>query len=147
MASGGERGASVSGDGNHSGRASGGGSSAPACFESAARATGSAHPGLCRSHGNGAARWPCLFHAAGGDQHAGDVVLVCTTSAHRGRALRSGTSAKVCGPGELLVTGTPRRHGGGGIGKRGKRYLKRQQLLELGEPAIRYLTEIVHRRP
>jgi len=32
-------------------------------------------------------------------------------------------------------------------GKRGKRYLKRQQLLELGEAAIRYLTEIVHRRP
>ncbi len=32
-------------------------------------------------------------------------------------------------------------------GKRGKRYLKRQQLLELGEPAIRYLTELVHRRP
>jgi hypothetical protein len=32
-------------------------------------------------------------------------------------------------------------------GKRGRRYLKRQQLLELGEPAIRYLTEIVHRRP
>ena len=32
-------------------------------------------------------------------------------------------------------------------GKRGKRHLKRQQLLELGEPAIRYLTEIVHRRP
>lgn len=31
-------------------------------------------------------------------------------------------------------------------GKRGKRYLKRQQLLELGEPAIRYLTELVHRR-
>lgn len=32
-------------------------------------------------------------------------------------------------------------------GERGKRYLKRQQLLELGEPAFRYLTEIVHRRP
>jgi transposase len=32
-------------------------------------------------------------------------------------------------------------------GKRGKRYLKRQQLLELGELAFRYLTEIVHRRP
>jgi transposase len=32
-------------------------------------------------------------------------------------------------------------------GKRGKRYLKRQQLLELGEPALVYLTEIVHRRP
>jgi hypothetical protein len=32
-------------------------------------------------------------------------------------------------------------------GKRGKRYLKRQQLLELGEPAFFYLTEIVHRRP
>ncbi|MBV9481492.1 MAG: hypothetical protein JO249_12180 [Acidobacteria bacterium] len=30
-------------------------------------------------------------------------------------------------------------------GKRGKRYLKRQQLLEL--PALLYLTEIVHRRP
>jgi len=32
-------------------------------------------------------------------------------------------------------------------GKRGKRYLKRQQLLELGEPVLLYLTEIVHRRP
>jgi hypothetical protein len=32
-------------------------------------------------------------------------------------------------------------------GQRGKRYLKRQQLLELGEPAFDYLTEIVHRRP
>ena len=32
-------------------------------------------------------------------------------------------------------------------GERGKRYLKRQQLLELGEPAFLYLTEIVHRRP
>jgi hypothetical protein len=32
-------------------------------------------------------------------------------------------------------------------GKRGKRYLKQQQLLELGEPALLYLTEIVHRRP
>jgi hypothetical protein len=32
-------------------------------------------------------------------------------------------------------------------GKRGKRYLKRQQLLDLGEPMLRYLTEIVHRRP
>ena len=32
-------------------------------------------------------------------------------------------------------------------GKRGKRYLRRQQLLELGEPAFLYLTEIVHRRP
>jgi len=32
-------------------------------------------------------------------------------------------------------------------GKRGKRYLKRQQLLDWGEPALRYLTELVHRRP
>lgn len=32
-------------------------------------------------------------------------------------------------------------------GKRGKRYLKRQQLLDLGEPALIFLTEIVHRRP
>ena len=32
-------------------------------------------------------------------------------------------------------------------GKWGKRYQKRQQLLALGEPAIRYLTELVHRRP
>ena len=32
-------------------------------------------------------------------------------------------------------------------GKRAKRYLKRQQLLDLGEPALLYLTEIVHRRP
>jgi transposase len=32
-------------------------------------------------------------------------------------------------------------------GKRGKRYLKRQQLLDLGAPMFLYLTEIVHRRP
>jgi hypothetical protein len=32
-------------------------------------------------------------------------------------------------------------------GKRGKRYLKRQQLLDLGAPALDYLTELVHRRP
>ncbi len=32
-------------------------------------------------------------------------------------------------------------------GKRAKRYLKRQQLLDLGTPALVYLTEIVHRRP
>ena len=32
-------------------------------------------------------------------------------------------------------------------GKRGQRYLKRQQLLDLGEPSLHYLTEIVHRRP
>lgn len=32
-------------------------------------------------------------------------------------------------------------------GKRGKRYLKRQQLLELGESAFLYLSELVHRRP
>jgi transposase len=32
-------------------------------------------------------------------------------------------------------------------GKRAKRYLKRQQILDLGEPALAYLTEIVHRRP
>jgi transposase len=32
-------------------------------------------------------------------------------------------------------------------GKRGKRYLKRQQILDVGEPAVEYLTETVHRRP
>lgn len=32
-------------------------------------------------------------------------------------------------------------------GKRGKRYLKRQQLLEVGQSALEYLTEITHRRP
>jgi len=32
-------------------------------------------------------------------------------------------------------------------GKRGKRYLKRQQILDLGETALLYLTEVVHRRP
>lgn len=32
-------------------------------------------------------------------------------------------------------------------GKRGKRYLKRQQILDLGESALLYLTEVVHRRP
>jgi len=32
-------------------------------------------------------------------------------------------------------------------GKRGKRYLKRQQLFEVGEAAVTFLTEIVHRSP
>jgi hypothetical protein len=32
-------------------------------------------------------------------------------------------------------------------GKRGKRYLKREHLLEIGEAALEYLTEITHRRP
>lgn len=32
-------------------------------------------------------------------------------------------------------------------GRRAKLYLKRQQLLEVGEPAHRFLTELVHRRP
>jgi len=32
-------------------------------------------------------------------------------------------------------------------GKRGKRYLKRQQILDVGGPALDYLTEITHRRP
>jgi hypothetical protein len=32
-------------------------------------------------------------------------------------------------------------------GERGKNYLKRQHLLDLGEDAVEYLTELVHRRP
>ena len=32
-------------------------------------------------------------------------------------------------------------------GKRAKRYLQREQLLELGQPALEYLTELTHRRP
>ncbi len=32
-------------------------------------------------------------------------------------------------------------------GKRGKRYLKRQQLFETGEAAVRFLTELVHGKP
>ena len=32
-------------------------------------------------------------------------------------------------------------------GTRGKRYLKRQQILDIGDPALWYLTEITHRRP
>ena len=32
-------------------------------------------------------------------------------------------------------------------GKRGKNYLKREHLLELGPEAVEYMTELVHRRP
>lgn len=32
-------------------------------------------------------------------------------------------------------------------GKRGRRYLMRQQILDVGKPALDYLTELVHRRP
>src|SRR5207302_864170 len=147
MASGGERGASVSGDGNHSGRASGGGSSAPACFESAARATGSAHPGLCRSHGNGAARWPCLFMPPEAISMPATLYLYAQRvrivagryEAEHPRKFAAQESSSLPEHRAAMVAAVS--------GKRGKRYLKRQQLLELGEPAIRYLTEIVHRRP
>src|SRR5215510_6573194 len=52
-----------------------------------ARRLGLAHSGLCGSDRNGITRWPLLLHAARGHQHAGDLVLVCAASAHRGRAL------------------------------------------------------------
>ena len=32
-------------------------------------------------------------------------------------------------------------------GRRGKRYLKRQQIFEVGEDAVRFLTELVHKKP
>src|SRR5690606_19880718 len=32
-------------------------------------------------------------------------------------------------------------------GKRGRLYLKREQLLEVGQPALDFLTELVHRKP
>jgi hypothetical protein len=32
-------------------------------------------------------------------------------------------------------------------GTRGKRYLKRQHLFETGEAAVRFLTELIHRKP
>jgi hypothetical protein len=32
-------------------------------------------------------------------------------------------------------------------GRRGKRYLKRQQIFEIGEEAVRFLTELVHTKP
>jgi transposase len=32
-------------------------------------------------------------------------------------------------------------------GKRGRRYLMRQQILDVGKPALDYMTELVHRRP
>jgi hypothetical protein len=32
-------------------------------------------------------------------------------------------------------------------GKRAKRYLQREHLLQLGPPALAYLTELIHRRP
>lgn len=38
-------------------------------------------------------------------------------------------------------------HVAGVSGQRGKRYLKRQQILDVGDPALWYLTEITHRRP
>ena len=38
-------------------------------------------------------------------------------------------------------------HVAGVSGQRGRRYLKRQQILDVGDPALWYLTEITHRRP
>jgi len=53
------------------------------------------------------------------------------------------TSPKVFCAGEFLVAGAPRGEVAAVSGKRGQALSETQQLLELGEPAIRYLTEIV----
>ena len=58
------------------------------------------------------------------------------------------THPRLCGPNAVSTLTEHRAEMVAAVsGKRGKRYLKRQQLLELGEPALAYLTELTHRRP
>ncbi|MGQ0539762.1 MAG: IS21 family transposase, partial [Gemmatimonadaceae bacterium] len=58
------------------------------------------------------------------------------------------THERLCTPNAVSTLPTHRAEMVAAIsGKRGKRYLKRQHLLELGEPALAYLTELTHRRP
>ena len=92
-------------------------------------------------HRHGAARRARLLDAAGGDQYAGHVVLY----GQRVRIVAGRYAAEhprkfVGQPGFSWRSIGP--HWWQQYRKRGRRYLKLQQLLELGEPAIRYLTEI-----
>lgn len=60
----------------------------------------------------------------------------------------SATHARLLDPGARSVLPEHRAQMVAAVsGKRGKRYLKRQQVLETGPAALDYLTEITHRRP
>jgi len=80
-----------------------------------------------------------------GHQHAGDSVPY-------GRGASWPADRKRCIPASSLRTrvdagGAPRGSGGRGIGPAWPALSEKgKQLLDLGEPALRYLTEIVHRR-
>ena len=66
----------------------------------------------------------------------------------RGRALRGQPTTRQTAAGSVSRLPEHRAaHLAAISGKRGKRYLKRQQLFEVGESAVRFLTELVHRIP
>src|SRR5216110_3472785 len=69
--------------------------------------------------------------ASGGHQHARHALPLCRSRADRGRSLQGRAPEEICAAGELLAGRAPCGLGGFGV----------------GEPAIRYLTELVHRRP
>src|SRR5438105_368559 len=73
----------------------------------------------------------------------------CTSSGsrpHRGRSLRRRARQWQAGVGSILPE--HRAHRVAAVsGKRARRYLERQHLLDLGGAALAYLTELTYRRP
>jgi hypothetical protein len=135
------------GDGSRPCRAPGRGGASTASFEGAAGGAGPAYPGLRRPQGtvlrDGHAYSipPEAISMPGTLYLYADLVRIVAGrheavhprkfAPHEGSTLAAHRAALVAAV----------------LGKRGKRYLKRQQMLDLGEPAFLYLTEIVHRRP
>jgi hypothetical protein len=104
-----------------------------AAFESTAGRAGSAHSRLCGSHRNGTARRPCILDAS-------EAISMLATLYLYGQRVRIVASRyEAVHPRKFLAHEGPwlAEHRAALMaavsGKRGKRYLKRQVLLELGE--------------
>ena len=98
--------------------------------------------------GDGGARGARLLDAAGGDRHRRHALPLPRAGAHRRRPLRGAIHGGSANPAHARrCPSTARRRVAAVSGKRAKRYLEREHLLELGRPALDYLTELIHRRP
>ena len=131
LAAGGQRRAALPGDAGDPGRPPGRGGAPAAPAQSRPSGSGAPHTGLRRTHGNGHPRHASVLDAAGGDRESR---ARCTSTAtgcaswpavHARQFIR-GEGATLPAHRTALVAAVS--------GKRGKRDLKRQLLLDLGEP-------------
>ena len=113
-----------------------------------ARGPGAAHPGLGRSDRVRAPRHPPLLDAARRHRHRRHALPLPGPRPDRGWRASPRTHPRLF---ERNAKSTLPEHRAEAVaevsGKRGKRYLKREHLLEVGGDALDYLTEITHRRP